>query len=247
MTSHKQRSSPVLNIPGMWHLSSGPMDKESVRQNMRKTIWMLQIIHIYIYIYKIWGLQYIYIYFWGGFAKNTTEAEKANTGLCGNSREDMIKSGVRKRNSYASLADNSWILSKSLCAGVGRARESGMPQFTLEMCWRMDWVETGGKIRSSELRVVLGDKHRRRNWENQTLWLQECRGSGAQQLTTEDQPHVIRSYNFWKKILKPNKCKDDYNYRCYFLISYMVEMKCFTNNIWGYYLENSSNIKVATR
>lgn len=64
-----------------------------------------------------------------------------------------------------------------------------------------------------------------------TLWLNERRGSGAQQIKTEDRPHVIQSYNFCKKILKSNKCKDDYNYRCSFLLSYMVEMKCFINSI----------------
>lgn len=65
-----------------------------------------------------------------------------------------------------------------------------------------------------------------------TLLLNECRGSGAQLTETEDQPYVIRSYNFLKeKILKPNKWKDDYNYRCYFLVSYMVEIKCFIDSI----------------
>lgn len=49
---------------------------------------------------------------------------------------------------------------------LGNARESGRLQFTLAVRWRMGWVETSSKIRSTEFSSVDGDKLWRRSWEN---------------------------------------------------------------------------------
>lgn len=61
---------------------------------------------------------------------------------------------------------DSWILSKVYIQELGNVGASGMVQFPLAVCWRMHWVETRGKIRSTELSFVDGDTLWRRNWEN---------------------------------------------------------------------------------
>lgn len=99
------------------------------------------------------------------------------------------------------------------------------------------WLHFGGCI--EQWKVIRQKAKSLVKWANlkdtrggtsRTLWLnaeiqEYCR------LTTVDQPHATWSYNFLKKILRHNKCKDDCNYRCYFSISSIVGMKYFINSI----------------
>lgn len=80
---------------------------------------------------------------------------------------------------------------------LGSASESGKPRFTLEMRWRMYWLRLEIKLESQSSVLWLETNTGGRTGE--TLRLKGCRGSGAQQIATKDQPHVIQSYNFWKK------------------------------------------------
>lgn len=102
--------------------------------------------------------------------------------------------------------------------------------FTLGALWRMHWVSESDKIRNRLLRSVDKQKDTELesaglcDWEN--VEIQEY-----SRLRTVDQQHAMWSYSNLKKILKHNKCRDDYNYSGYFLISYRVEMRYFVNSI----------------